>query len=416
MAESNGYSEIREGFICSICHKNLQSAKQLITHFEDLHSEEQDVLKSFKELIGKAKKKILNSDEQEFIPLEQTFPSHNLSVQQYESQEAGCVKSHTDLFKTIRRERLDHKTTETNRLILRLDRLLKVQGSDRKQQEQRLVAWLDGTNVTRCPSCTASFNITRRQHHCRLCGSIMCNNCSEFLSYETARIIVIPKYSGDSGINIPNKGDNDSIRICRHCMVMLENRRFIQMQQMAQPTICLLYEQLQKLKMQVQSSVELYEKMYNSLIAGNTTFHLQDAQSLKTTIAQHAKTLDTLSKNIALVPADPDAPKDYILTLPVLPTLAELEKIKQSRLSYMDEIEKGAELSVKKVTVPTGWSPNVVEAPPEQDEDPILQQMNIVRNYIEQARKAHRYEEIVSLEENLKLLKESYKQQQKQQS
>ncbi|KRT84930.1 hypothetical protein AMK59_2502, partial [Oryctes borbonicus] len=365
MAESNGYSEIREGFICPICHKNLQSARRLVTHFEDLHSEEQDVLKSLKELVGKAKKKILNFDEQEFVQFEQTFPSHNLSVQ-HEPQEPGCVKSHTDVFKTIRRERLDHKTTETNRLILRLDKLLKVQGSDRKQQEQRLVAWLDGATVSRCPSCAASFNITKRQHHCRLCGSIMCNNCSEFLSYETARIIVIPKYNEDSGINAPNKGDNDLIRICKHCMVMLENRRFIQMQQMAQPTICLLYEQLQKLKIQVQSSVELYEKMYNSLIAGNTTFHLQDAQSLKTTIAQHAKTLDTLSKNIALIPADPEAPKvitlqnsirrattqyvkDYILTLPVLPTLAELEKIKQTRLSYVDDTEKGAELSVKKV-------------------------------------------------------------------
>lgn len=173
--------------------------------------------------------------------------------------------------------------------------------------------------------------------------------------------------------------------------------------------------------------------MYNSLIAGNTTFHVQDAQSLKTTIAQHTKTLDTLSKNLALIPVDPDAPKvitlqnsirrattqyvkDYILTLPVLPTLAELEKIKQTRLSYTEDGERGADLSVKKVTVPTGWSPNVVEATPEEDEDPILQQMNIVRNYIEQARKAHRYEEIVSLEENLKLLKESYRQQQKQQS
>lgn len=169
--------------------------------------------------------------------------------------------------------------------------------------------------------------------------------------------------------------------------------------------------------------------MYNSLVAGNTTFHLQDAQSLKTTIAQHARTLDTLSKNLTLIPPDPDAPKvaslqnairkattqyvkDYILTLPVLPTLAELEQIKQNRFLYTEDTEAASDVSVKKVTVPTGWSPNVVETVSKEDEDPILQQMNIVRNYIEQARKAHRYEEIVSLEENLKLLKESYRKQQ----
>lgn len=104
-----------------------------------------------------------------------------------EPQEPGPIKSHTDYFKAVRRERLDHRTTETNKLVIRLDRLLRFFGSDRKQQEQELVAWLDGSTVSRCPSCASLFNITRRQHHCRLCGSIMCNSCSYFLLYETAR-------------------------------------------------------------------------------------------------------------------------------------------------------------------------------------------------------------------------------------
>lgn len=52
--------------------------------------------------------------------------------------------------------------------------------------EQTVVHWLDGTGVTRCPDCTKSFNITRRQHHCRLCGSIVCNECSCFLPLSKA--------------------------------------------------------------------------------------------------------------------------------------------------------------------------------------------------------------------------------------
>lgn len=70
----------------------------------------------------------------------------------------------------------------------------------------------------------------------------------------------MPKYS-DEAATITSKSENDSIRMCKHCMAMLENRRFIQMQQMAQPAICLLYEQLQKLKIQVQSSIDLYQKV-----------------------------------------------------------------------------------------------------------------------------------------------------------
>lgn len=39
--------------------------------------------------------------------------------------------------------------------------------------------------------------------------------------------------------------------------------------------------------------------------------------------------------------------------------------------------------------------------------------MKIVRNYIDQARRAERFEEVVSLEENLRMLNENYRQQQR---
>lgn len=138
-------------------------------------------------IYSKAKKKILKLDEKdlETFKKELNFEKYYLEIS--EPQEPGPIRSHTDFFRNIRRERLEHRTTETNKLIIRLDRLLRYYGTDRKQHEQELVAWIDGTNVKRCPSCAASFNITRRQHHCRLCGTIMCNSCSFFLTYEVAR-------------------------------------------------------------------------------------------------------------------------------------------------------------------------------------------------------------------------------------
>lgn len=45
MAEAN---LIQEGFLCPICHKDLRSANNLITHFQDIHSEEKDILSSIK--------------------------------------------------------------------------------------------------------------------------------------------------------------------------------------------------------------------------------------------------------------------------------------------------------------------------------------------------------------------------------
>lgn len=47
MAEAEG-TEVKEGFLCPMCHKDMRSPNNLIAHFQDLHSEEQDILKSIK--------------------------------------------------------------------------------------------------------------------------------------------------------------------------------------------------------------------------------------------------------------------------------------------------------------------------------------------------------------------------------
>ncbi|CAH0550029.1 unnamed protein product [Brassicogethes aeneus] len=419
---------IAEGFLCPICHKDLRSPGNLIAHFQDLHSEEQDILKSIKDFYGKAKKKILKLDEKDLEIFRNEVRLERYYLEYSEPQDAGQIKSHTDYYKAIRRDRLDHRTAETNKLVIRLDRLLRFYGSDRKQQEQELVAWLDGTTVTRCPSCASSFNITRRKHHCRLCGSIMCNSCSYFLTYETAQTIVAPVHTNNGSES--QASESESLRICNHCLDMLECRRRVQIEQMMQPLICQLYNHLQTVKSQVQNSVETYHKVYNSLTSGERTYLLQDAQNLRTTIAKNAEILDTLSKKIASMPIEPDTPKqhnlqnsirkatsiyikDYLLTLPAPPTVEDLEKIRAEHAMKVVEEDYVPVMrnNIKKVTVTTGWTPTKAEN--ESDEDPLIEQMNIVKNYIDQARQAQRFEEVVSLQENLKMLKETYMQQQR---
>ncbi|KAJ8925922.1 hypothetical protein NQ315_009774 [Exocentrus adspersus] len=429
MAEADS---IREGFLCPICHKDMRSPNNLITHFQDLHSEEQDILKSIKDIYGIAKKKILKIDDKDLELFKKEITLEKYYLEYSEPQQPGPVRSHTDYFKSVRRERLDHRTTETNKLVIRLDRLLRFYGSDRKQQEQELVAWLDGSTVSRCPSCASTFNITRRQHHCRLCGSIMCNSCSCFLSYETAQTIVAPVSSVSNREHGPSR-ESDSLRICHHCLDMLESRRRVQIEQMIQPIICQLYSHLQKNKFQIQSSVDMYNKMYNSLISGETTYLLQDLQALRTTIADKAQMIDTLSKKIASLPVEVETPKaaalqnsirkatsiyikDYLLTLPAPPSLQELEKLRRSCVvkSSEEELVPTPRTNIKKVTVTTGWSPAHVtnDRAVAEDEDPLLEQMSIVRNYIAQARKAQRFEEVASLQENLDMLKKMYREQQ----
>lgn len=165
--------------------------------------------------------------------------------------------------------------------------------------------------------------------------------------------------------------------------------------------------------------------------SGETTYLLQDLQSLRNSIADKAQMIDTISKKIASVPVDPETPKAAILqnsirkatssfikeeliTLPPPPTPQDLEKIKNERLAKVtDDDIPISNISIKKVMVTTGWSPaNVTnEATVTEEADPLLEQMNIVRSYIKQARDAQRFEEVGSLQENLNMLKEMYKKQ-----
>ncbi|KAE9277870.1 hypothetical protein PF008_g28756 [Phytophthora fragariae] len=45
------------------------------------------------------------------------------------------------------------------------------------------VNWVPDTASARCQICLAAFTLTRRRHHCRLCGHLVCANCSHDRTY-----------------------------------------------------------------------------------------------------------------------------------------------------------------------------------------------------------------------------------------
>ena len=52
--------DIKEGFLCPMCMKDLRSASLLQKHFEDSHSDDKDTLRHIRGMFGKAKKKIMD--------------------------------------------------------------------------------------------------------------------------------------------------------------------------------------------------------------------------------------------------------------------------------------------------------------------------------------------------------------------
>ena len=52
--------------------------------------------------------------------------------------------------------------------------------------EKGVVHWAPDGDVNLCTTCGRGFSLTRRRHHCRLCGGIICNRCSQFLPFSYA--------------------------------------------------------------------------------------------------------------------------------------------------------------------------------------------------------------------------------------
>ena len=48
--------------------------------------------------------------------------------------------------------------------------------------EKELVPWKPDSEEKWCMKCGRTFGVQRRKHHCRLCGDIICEVCSLFVS------------------------------------------------------------------------------------------------------------------------------------------------------------------------------------------------------------------------------------------
>lgn len=497
--------EIREGFLCPICTQDLGTVDQLQFHFENSHSsEDRAVFHSIKDLFGKAKKKILKLDSSPDEGVDHSSASNEVAAKPrysssplfYEDQEIGATSSHTDYFKSVRSSRIDRFVVETNKLLIRLDKLLTDSPSDpagRKAYEKSVVYWVEDDDVPRCPNCGRSFTLARRKHHCRLCGGIMCAKCSDFILFSYARKLTNPVFAhqslsqpcspmhrsgSSSSLNsLLSAAGEPHIRSCLQCKQLLDRRDQQLEDRIRQPVIVHLYERLKNCMDEAERLSPLYVKMAISLNAGETNYHLDDAQSVRVKLLKLSESVDLLSKRIMALNQDGMSTckrdlllqrgirnrassflQQHIVGLPPLPTEEELHRLQLKRQKQVQEritIEKQRaleahqqylkssyakkEVSPKRessqqpknshrryhsdgvVSSTAGWGPESRTLPhprnsaaAEDDTDPMVQQMQIIRNYIRQARDAHLYDEVHILETNLKELQEEFRAQKSQ--
>ncbi|XP_016140697.1 rabenosyn-5 [Sinocyclocheilus grahami] len=392
-------AEVKEGFLCPLCLKDLQSFYQLQGHYEEEHSgDNRHVGGQLKSLVQKAKKakdKLLKWDGDERTDSSyESFYYGGVDPFMWEPQELGATHSHLDFFKKQRAARIDHYVIEVNKCIIRLEKLTSfdrtnMDAAQIRSLEKSVVSWVNDQDVPFCPDCGSKFNIRNRRHHCRLCGSIMCRKCTEFiplpLAYKltsgTREALWAPGQSGSPGsagpvmqqtsrrgsinsissvTSVLEEKDEDRVRCCHHCMDALLRHQHKLEEKDHVPDIVKLYERLRTCMEKVEAKAPEYTRMAESLNAGETTCNLENAAALRMEIQKYYELIDVLSKKIlALGLKDEVQPhpkalqlqrmvrytatlfiQEKLLGLTSLPTKEKYEELKEKR---REEQEKRAQ-------------------------------------------------------------------------
>ncbi|KAL4645941.1 rabenosyn-5 [Arapaima gigas] len=405
-----GQGEVKEGFLCPLCLKDLQSFYQLQDHYEGEHSgEERDVKGQLKSLVLKAKKakdKLLKregEDRSEGGSYESYYYG-GVDPYMWEPQEMGATRSHLDYFKKHRAARIDHYVIEVNKIIIRLEKvtfcitwfLLLCAAI-----EKSVVSWVNDADVPFCPDCGDKFNLRNRRHHCRLCGSIMCKRCMEFVPLPLAQkltssireALCAPGSPGQSQsppgggsaqgsrrgsisslssvTSVLEEKDEDRIRCCHHCMDTLLRRQEKLEEKGRMPDIVKLYERLRLCMDKVDQKAPEYIQMAESLNSGETTYNLDRGNKLRVEVQKYYELIDALSKkilNLGMKDEPPPHPKtvqlqkmirysatlfvqEKLLGLMSLPTKEKYEELKEKRKQELErrlQQEKQAALEVQK--------------------------------------------------------------------
>ncbi|XP_007948786.1 rabenosyn-5 [Orycteropus afer afer] len=395
MASLDDPGEVREGFLCPLCLKDLQSFYQLQSHYEDEHSgEDRDVRGQIKSLVQKAKKaknRLLKREGDDRAESgTQGYESFNyggVDPYMWEPQELGAMRSHLPDFKKHRAARIDHYVVEVNKLIIRLEKLTAFDRTNAESAkiraiEKSVVPWVNDQDVPFCPDCGSKFSIRNRRHHCRLCGSIMCKKCMELISLPLANKLTnaskdslnthtSPSQSPNSVhgsrrgsissvssvSSVLDEKDEDRIRCCTHCKDTLLKREQQIDEKEHTPDIVKLYEKLRLCMEKVDQKAPEYIRMAASLNAGETTYSLEHANDLRVEVQKVYELIDALSKKILTLGLNQDPPphpntlrlqrmirysatlfvQEKLLGLMSLPTKEQFEDLKKKRKQEMEK-------------------------------------------------------------------------------
>lgn len=344
--------------------------------------------------------------------------------------------------------------------------------SGRKSLEKSLVPWIADSEVKFCPICKKQFNVARRRHHCRLCGGIMCGKCSAYVSVTFSVSVLkldqgdsLRRPSRSRG-HSKDDSDEAGIRTCQSCMDCLERYDRQEKEKKAKPPVVQLYEKMKSSMAEAETLQPAYIKMANSINLGDIQYDLEEAAHVRAKLVKMYESVDILSKKIASLGTQAETPpsphtlklqkgirayatgylQENMFTLPNLPPVDKVRQLQEDRANLLARLaveekeqreramrqrlqaakvqqhkrEGSGDLSKNRPSgkvktsqqgspesiMGNGWGP--VPVTQGSSPDPMLQQMDIIKSYIKQAKEQRKFDEVNMLERNLMELEVEY--------
>jgi len=307
--------EIKEGFLCPICLKDLQSPTNLSKHFEEFHQEDGAVLQQLRSVFGKqpAGKSGPNQPTKNDVVVSNGTPATGgIDVELWETQITGTILPHTNTFRDRRKETIERRVVETNQLIIRLGKLITsgIYNSDsklssvmkaRKNVEKTCVPWQEDKEVKFCPSCEKKFTLTFRRTHCRLCGQVYCINCIDFLEPSLANSVIALTHGKGASSQMmlkETKDPEDGLKTCIRCLNLLERQNKVFQDKTANELLVKSYERMKSAMQNADLIQPKFLKMADSVNAGETEYSLQLAMETRHKLLKQYETIESLSKHI----------------------------------------------------------------------------------------------------------------------
>lgn len=278
----------------------------------------------------------------------------------------------------------------------RSNQLLKLLGFN--ESRKKLVNksyWQDEHLFQNCDICLREFNSFIRKHHCRLCGTVVCDiNCSKEVPIDFFMSLVkLAKYE-----DVKEKVKNEKLRTCLNCKPLLFKNRKSDSNELINNLEVLLSikSKISFLTPKFEESIDKYEKSPDDVGL------IKDLETQRSNIMKYLASLEQVAKSLMVQEAVSRNEEQIINGVKVY-SLSYIQATTKILKRFQNLLLRNQKAKAVVVTpkLPVGTIKQL------REELMILkEQQFLVKQTLEQAKKDRKFDEVVTLTENIKELED----------